>query len=73
MAPTPDSSAEIAFIHDLAGPLSAALFILDSLLEEPQLGPKVPLVKVDAIRRARESVEKLRVLLDARRNAIRQL
>jgi signal transduction histidine kinase len=67
----PDRSGERQFIHDIANPLSSALFVLDMLTEELRIGQKIPQDKLELLQRARDSLHRIRALVDTRRNVLR--
>ena len=74
LPPSDAQSDERKFLHDLASPLAAALFTLDTLSEEAKLAGGAAAVEADTLARAQAALVQMhRLLVERRAVLIRQV
>ncbi|MEK6578576.1 MAG: hypothetical protein AABZ55_05060 [Bdellovibrionota bacterium] len=67
-----DGSDERKFLHDIAGPVATAMFLLDAILESFQGVSGVSPSDVDQLRNALGALEKAKKMLEDRRAVLIQ-
>lgn len=69
---TQDGSDERAFLHDLASPIGAALFLADMILDGMQSRPGVDQDELQQVLKLHQSLERVKKCLAERREILIQ-
>jgi hypothetical protein len=62
--------AERKFLHDIAGPLGTASFVMDMLLESFGSGPGADAEQIGMLEQIKKAIEQMKALLVERRNML---